>query len=78
MKKVIFCLISLTFILNGMAFAGSQIKGAIINKSNVKNAANIAIGKGNKASIGSIGIKNSCPDAEIFTPWISVFELGIL
>ena len=56
-KKVLVLVCIGMFLTAAMAFAGSDIKGAVINKSDVKGAANIAIGKGNEANMGSVNIK---------------------
>ncbi|HBG20712.1 MAG TPA: hypothetical protein DDY32_15950, partial [Desulfobulbaceae bacterium] len=40
-------------------WAASKIDGKVTNDSKVEQAANIAIGENNKASMGSIDIKNS-------------------
>jgi hypothetical protein len=37
----------------------SSVRGKVINKSNVKNAANVAIGKGATANMGSITMNKS-------------------
>ena len=37
--------------------AQSTVKGVIVNKSNVKNAANIAAGPGSEANMGSVVVK---------------------
>ena len=57
-KKIVVMGISV-FLTAATAFAGSDIKGAVINKSDVKGSANIAIGEGNKAKMGSVGIEGS-------------------
>ena len=40
-------------------FAKSKIDGKVMNQSRVDKSANIAIGKDNKARMGSVAIKNS-------------------
>ena len=58
-KKIIVLVGIGIFFTVAMAFAGSDIKGAVINKSDNKGSANIAIGEGNKANMGSTDIENS-------------------
>jgi len=41
------------------AFAGSDIKGAVINTSNTKNKVNVALGTESKANLDSVNIKDS-------------------
>jgi hypothetical protein len=40
--------------MGSVTLANSSIKGKVINKSNVKQSANVAIGKGAEANLGSI------------------------
>ncbi|MDP3285493.1 MAG: hypothetical protein Q8M56_13770, partial [Desulfobacterales bacterium] len=58
MKKVLL-VIGVLLICVSMAYAGSDVKGAIINKSDVKNAANVAMGQGAKANMGTVALKDS-------------------
>lgn len=55
---VIACSISM-FLAAVIVSAESDIKGAVINKSDVKGSANIGIGEGNKANMGAVNIKDS-------------------
>ena len=59
MKKVISVAAGLLFLSSSMAFAASNVKGVVVNKSNVKDAANVAVGLGNTANMGSIQLKNA-------------------
>ena len=58
MKKV-FLVMGVLLICVSMAYAGSEIKGAVINQSDVKNAANVAMGKDATAQMGTVAIKDS-------------------
>ncbi|MCK5323340.1 MAG: hypothetical protein KAJ45_04305, partial [Desulfobulbaceae bacterium] len=42
-----------------IAIKNSNIKGVVVNKSNVQGAANVAVGVGNTANMGSIQLKNA-------------------
>jgi hypothetical protein len=52
---------AVTVAFSSLAFgAGSQVKeSAIINAANVSNAANLAIGKGAEANLGTVKIEGS-------------------
>ena len=59
MKKTICLALGILLVSGSVAFAESKVKGVVVNKSNVKGAANVAIGKGNEANMGSLGIEDS-------------------
>lgn len=59
MKKILVLVVLSLFLITSAAFAGSDIKGAVVNESDVKGGANVAVGKDNKANMGSVNIKNS-------------------
>ncbi|MCK5403888.1 MAG: hypothetical protein KAI75_01625, partial [Desulfobulbaceae bacterium] len=59
MKKVISLTIGLMLAGAVSAYAASDVKGVVVNKSDVKGSANVAAGIGNKAQMGTIGIEGS-------------------
>lgn len=58
MKKALL-VIGVLLISGSVAYAGSDVKGAIINKSDVKGAANVAMGQGATADMGTVKMKDS-------------------
>ncbi len=60
MKATSLVFIASAMTLTSLAFAGSEIKDATItNISNASLSANLAIGKGAQANLGSVNIENS-------------------
>ena len=59
MKKIAGLTIGLMLVSAGAALAASDVTGAVINQSNNQGAANVAIGVGNEANLGTVGIQNS-------------------
>ena len=57
MKKQVAIVAGMFVLAGSAAFAASDIQGALINQSNAQGAANIAIGKGNEANMGSVNVK---------------------
>lgn len=44
---------------------GSSVSGAVINRTEIRNSANMAVGRRNSASLGSIQIKDSTVDGTV-------------
>ena len=61
MKRYSALAVAATLAFSTLAFgAGSEVKeSAIINAANVTNAANLAIGKGSEANLGTVKIEGS-------------------
>ena len=58
MRKIFIALMIL-LLGTSVAFAQSKVSGKVINKSKVDKSANVAIGKGATANMGSVTMKNS-------------------
>jgi hypothetical protein len=61
MKKVVIAVtaVSLALGFSSLSLAASDIQGDLSNKATVKESANVAIGKGSTANMGSMAVKNS-------------------
>ena len=57
--KTIFAAMICLLFSSTAALAGSDIKGAVINTSNTKTKANVAVGSNSAANLDSVNIKNS-------------------
>ncbi|MDP3286493.1 MAG: hypothetical protein Q8M56_18845, partial [Desulfobacterales bacterium] len=58
-QKTVFKAMTCLLLSSTLAFAGSDIKGAVINTSNTKNKVNVAVGSNSTANLDSVNIKNS-------------------
>ncbi len=59
-KGILFMVGMCAFLMcTGVAFGKSKVSGAVINKSKVKNSANIAVGEDSTANMGSTVIEDS-------------------
>ena len=59
MKKIAIIAVAIVFVFTGLAMAQSNVKGAVINTSNVKDSANVSVGVDNKANLGTTRIESS-------------------
>lgn len=64
-KEEIDSLLNQTNVDESSAGATSEITGTVVNRATIRNSANIAVGKGNRAAMGSIVIKNSQVEGSI-------------
>ena len=58
MKKVISVAVGLLFLSSSMVFAEFDVKGVVVDKSDVQDAANVAVDVDTTADMGSIEMKD--------------------
>ena len=61
MKKAVIAVAAISLVMgfSSVSFGKSEISGKVMNKAKVDKSANVAIGKGATANMGSVTIKNA-------------------